>query len=129
MSYHSNYSRNYDDIKYSYLIVRKGERPDPSHLQNQTYHWPRMVHQPLKRKKHVILDVCSPQGEIIRINASKSHGNQIYKDARKSRWGDLWPHPPQGKQVVRDMSKKQSDQKQDEKEDLNKCNFIENKKN
>lgn len=33
---------------------------------------------------------------------AKSHSKQVYYDARKSSWGDLFPHTPKGKEVIRD---------------------------
>lgn len=51
---------------------------------------PRIVYPPLKRKGHVTMDVCTPAGEIERWTVPRSYSRQAYKDARKSRWGDLW---------------------------------------
>jgi len=44
----------------------------------------------MKRRGHVILDVCTAKGEIERWTVPRSFGHQAYRDARKSRWGDLW---------------------------------------
>jgi ribosomal protein RSM22 (predicted rRNA methylase) len=51
---------------------------------------PRVVLPPLKRKGHVTLDLCTPMGRIERWTVPKSFSKQAYRDARKSRWGDLW---------------------------------------
>ncbi|MCJ1226152.1 37S ribosomal protein S22 [Toensbergia leucococca] len=51
---------------------------------------PRNILPPLKRRGHVILDVCTPAGQIERWTVPKSFSKQAYRDARKSRWGDLW---------------------------------------
>ncbi|MCJ1370244.1 37S ribosomal protein S22 [Loxospora ochrophaea] len=51
---------------------------------------PRSLLPPLKRHGHVILDVCTPAGSLERWTVSKSHSKQAYRDARKSKWGDLW---------------------------------------
>ncbi|OMP88665.1 37S ribosomal protein S22, mitochondrial [Diplodia seriata] len=51
---------------------------------------PRMILPPLKRRGHVILDVCTPAGRLERWTVPRSFGRQAYRDARKSRWGDLW---------------------------------------
>ena len=51
---------------------------------------PRSVRPPLKRRGHVILDLCTPAGKIERWTVPKSFGKQAYRDARKSQWGDLW---------------------------------------
>jgi ribosomal protein RSM22 (predicted rRNA methylase) len=63
--------------------------------------WPRLVFPPLKRSGHVILDVCSPTGQILRSTIPKSQGKQPYYDARKSAWGDLFPHEPKNKPQAR----------------------------
>lgn len=51
---------------------------------------PRAVMPPLKRRGHVILDLCTPSGKIERWTVPRSFSKQAYRDARKSRWGDLW---------------------------------------
>ncbi|KAF2104776.1 Rsm22-domain-containing protein [Rhizodiscina lignyota] len=51
---------------------------------------PRLILPPLKRPKHVILDVCTPSGTLERWTVTKSFSRQAYRDARKSAWGDLW---------------------------------------
>ena len=51
---------------------------------------PRAILPPLKPPRHVILDLCTPMGQIERWIVPKSFSKQAYRDARKSRWGDLW---------------------------------------
>ena len=51
---------------------------------------PRAVLPPLKRRGHVILDLCTPSGQLERWTVPKSFSKQAYRDARKSKWGDLW---------------------------------------
>lgn len=51
---------------------------------------PRSVYPPLKRKGHVTFDLCTPAGQIERWTVPRSYSRQAYRDARKSRWGDLW---------------------------------------
>ena len=53
--------------------------------------FPRAILPPIKRHGHVILDLCTPAGKIERWTVPKSFSKQAYRDARKSRWGDLWP--------------------------------------
>lgn len=55
-----------------------------------TWNLPRLVFTPMKRRGHIILDVCTPTGKIERWTVPKSFGKQAYRDARKSQWGDLW---------------------------------------
>ena len=87
-------------------------------LRKHAYHWPRLVFPPLKRSGHVILDSCTPSGrmhhktfsayahysspgKIMRLTIPKSQGKQAYYDARKSTWGDMFPHPSKNKEVER----------------------------
>lgn len=51
---------------------------------------PRLVLPALKRRGHIILDVCTPAGKLERWTVPRSFSKQAYRDARKSRWGDLW---------------------------------------
>lgn len=51
---------------------------------------PRLIMPALKRKQHIIMDVCTPHGRIERWTVPKSFGKQAYHDARKTQWGDLW---------------------------------------
>ncbi|KAL4808829.1 mitochondrial small ribosomal subunit Rsm22-domain-containing protein [Aspergillus unguis] len=51
---------------------------------------PRLVYQPMKRRGHVIMDMCTPAGKIERWTVPRSFSKQAFKDARKAAWGDLW---------------------------------------
>jgi len=51
---------------------------------------PRAVLPPLKRRGHVILDLCTPSGTLERWTVPRSFSKQAFRDARKSSWGDLW---------------------------------------
>jgi ribosomal protein RSM22 (predicted rRNA methylase) len=107
---------NHSDVKFSFVVFRKCKRPEKPlerNLVKEAYHWPRLIAAPMKRNHHVILDMCSPNGDLERTNVAKSHGNQLYMDARKSHWGDLWPHEPKGK-VLKKESMKQEDSDKDE---------------
>ncbi|RJE20652.1 37S ribosomal protein RSM22 [Aspergillus sclerotialis] len=55
-----------------------------------TLQLPRAIYPPMKRKGHVILDLCTPAGQIERWTVPRSFSKQAFKDARKSQWGDLW---------------------------------------
>jgi len=79
----------------------------------EAFQWPRLVFPPLKKNGHVIIDGCTAQGasmsypisivtdilkgKIMRMTIPKSQGKQPYYDARKSGWGDIFPHPPKNK--------------------------------
>ncbi|TFK56512.1 Rsm22-domain-containing protein [Heliocybe sulcata] len=70
-------------------------------LRAEAYNWPRLVFPPLKRSGHVILDVCAPDTQLLRMTIPKSQGKQPYYDARKSGWGDIFPHEPKNKPQIR----------------------------
>lgn len=105
--------RNHEDIKFSYIAVQRGQdlrqqqnvQQDPEatdaafegfeHLDEaiEPFHplsLPRAVYPPLKRRGHVIFDLCTPAGQIERWTVPRSFSRQAYRDARKSKWGDLW---------------------------------------
>ncbi|KAM3586768.1 37S ribosomal protein S22 [Umbelopsis sp. WA50703] len=111
---------NVEDAKYSYVVLRRGPRPnvttaEQEDLETEAYSWPRLITPPLKKSKHVVMDVCSPEGEIQRMIIPKSQGKIPYRDARKSAWGDLFPHSSKNPPVVRIKQKVQEDQSVAEK--------------
>lgn len=87
---------------YSYIIIRRGKRPEMPILSEETktddfylqstYHWGRIVDQPSKRGSHAHIKMCSTNGAIENKVYTKSQGSGIYRDARKAHWGDLFPH-------------------------------------
>ncbi|QSZ32347.1 hypothetical protein DSL72_001921 [Monilinia vaccinii-corymbosi] len=115
-------SRNHEDVRYSYLAVRRGidgrkvedilqgdaatdqsfagyekhdlpDGPDIPEDGDVLFHplsLPRSMLPPLKRRGHVTLDVCTPSGKLERWTIPKSFSKVAYRDARKSKWGDLW---------------------------------------
>lgn len=107
-------SSNHEDVEFSYIAVQRGadlrkhgvvqgpEATDAAfagyeHVDSDTeprkFHTlslPRSVYPPLKRKGHVIMDFCTPAGQIERWTVPRSFSRQAFRDARKSRWGDLW---------------------------------------
>ncbi|PPQ72470.1 hypothetical protein CVT24_003094 [Panaeolus cyanescens] len=76
-------------------------------LRQEAYHWPRLVFPPLKKSGHIILDSCTAEGKIMRLTIPKSQGKQPFYDARKSSWGDLFPHAPKNKPLERYQPKDQ----------------------
>ncbi|MCJ1400093.1 37S ribosomal protein S22 [Xylographa trunciseda] len=119
--------RNYEDIRFSYIAVQRGEDQRQTEAVEQgdsatsaaftgyesydsvknvaSYRslaeegetglphmltLPRTIMPPLKRRGHVVLDVCTPSGQLERWIVPKSFSKQAYRDARKSKWGDLW---------------------------------------
>jgi ribosomal protein RSM22 (predicted rRNA methylase) len=115
--------RNHEDVKYSYLAVRRGvdgrkgrvpvlqgeaateqsfegyeeyDLPEgergsmSSDINFNALSLPRSILSPLKRRGHVTLDLCTPSGKLERWTVPKSFSRTAYRDARKSKWGDLW---------------------------------------
>ncbi|OCF32611.1 3-methyl-2-oxobutanoate hydroxymethyltransferase [Kwoniella heveanensis BCC8398] len=70
-------------------------------LRIEAFGWPRLVAPPMKRSGHVTMDTCCPDGNIQRMTFSKSHSKQGYHDARKSSWGDIFPHQPKSTPIIR----------------------------
>ncbi|KAI5124137.1 hypothetical protein M0805_000948 [Coniferiporia weirii] len=120
----------HEDIGYSYVVIKRGKRPtqmaattegsgqeiavdvDNVHqIRLEAYNWPRMIFSPLKKSGHVIIDGCTAEGRIMRMTIPRSQGKQPYYDARKSSWGDIFPHKPKNPPQVRLQSsdKKNSD--------------------
>ncbi|CAO3589916.1 unnamed protein product [Absidia cylindrospora] len=109
---------NTEDSKYSYVVLRKGPRPSAASTQSMTtndrtvssstsvmeeqaYSWPRLIQPPMKKNKHVVMDICASSGTIQRMVIPKSQGKIPYRDARKSAWGDAFPHGSKNKVVTR----------------------------
>ena len=59
--------------------------------------WSRVVRPPNKRSGHVVLELCTPGGNVLKQTVAGSHNELLgpgsYRMARKARWGDAWPHP------------------------------------
>ncbi|OAA60687.1 37S ribosomal protein Rsm22 [Cordyceps fumosorosea ARSEF 2679] len=100
-------SHNQGEVEFSYVAiqkgVQKGEAQDGKELTEEAFAgyegaeevpdmWslPRIILPPIKRKGHVTLDACTPEGRLERWTVPKSFSRVAYHDARKSRWGDLW---------------------------------------
>ncbi|MCJ1274549.1 37S ribosomal protein S22 [Puttea exsequens] len=113
-------SKNHEDVAFSYVALQRGvdlretehvlqgrsstalegfedqesADEDPNSVNFNTVvnplSFPRIIFAPMKRQGHVILDMCTPQGKFERWTVPKSFSKQAYRDARKSKWGDLW---------------------------------------
>lgn len=145
--------RAYEDEKFSFVILRRGSRPnvpyplegltieppeeddfefieDPLNKQDETHEesdddsneleeyeeeddgevvtgnrvadvgsgWARIVRTPIRRGRRTMLDLCAAtekdgsRGEVTRVVCSRrGHAAALHPQARKSRWGDLWP--------------------------------------
>ena len=77
----------FSNEKFSYLILA---RPSVSQFVEQTQEFVRLVGPTLKRKRHVITQLCASGGEIEKRIFSKSKHSSVYKYIRKkSEWGDI----------------------------------------
>ncbi|KAG8891678.1 37S ribosomal protein S22 [Tulasnella sp. 417] len=93
------------DEPYADHRTPEEERADKEYMRLDSYTWPRVIYPPLKRSGHVILDSCTADGNISRITIPRSQGKQPYYDARKSSWGDIFPHEPKNGLEVRKKGK------------------------
>lgn len=80
----------FEDTERVESIQGSQEAIDPEVGGVSTLSLPRAILPPIKRRGHVILDLCTPAGKIERWTVPKSFSKQAYRDARKSKWGDLW---------------------------------------
>jgi ribosomal protein RSM22 (predicted rRNA methylase) len=57
--------------------------------------WGRIVRSPIKKRGHVVMDVCYPSGTLGRSVVSRGNGEGripvFYRAARKAQWGGLYP--------------------------------------
>ncbi|KAJ3161608.1 Methyltransferase-like protein 17, mitochondrial [Geranomyces variabilis] len=105
-------SKNHQDIKFAYVVLRRGpaSRASTAPFVDDAFSWPRVIAPPMKRDKHVVLDYCGRSGRLERTIVSKGKaGKSIYYEARKSAWGDIWPHPPFGTVVVKEDKATEND--------------------
>lgn len=72
---------SYEDEKYSYLILSRTILP-------QVSSGSRILRHPEKRKGHIGLTLCTPEGEEIKKTISKKD-KEIYHEARHANWGDI----------------------------------------
>ncbi|XP_024944255.1 methyltransferase-like protein 17, mitochondrial isoform X2 [Cephus cinctus] len=78
--------RHTNKERYSYVIMRKGERPKDDEQ------WPRIVRPILMRSRHTICRLCTKEGNLQEIILTKSkHGKVAYRCAKGSNWGDMLP--------------------------------------
>ncbi|XWW93779.1 hypothetical protein V2A60_001716 [Cordyceps javanica] len=100
-------SHNQGEVEFSYVAIQKGVQTGEGQNSKQLTEdafvgyeraeetpemqtLPRIILPPIKRKGHVTLDTCTPEGRLERWTIPKSFSKVAYHDARKSRWGDLW---------------------------------------
>lgn len=108
-SVEGGYLSKTNEEKFSYVAIRKVEASDETGAEReardiddgllldlplQQQDWGRIIRSPMKNRGHVIMDVCYPRGSIGRSVVTKGkegHMPIIYRAARKSQWGGLYP--------------------------------------
>ena len=80
----------FEDTEGTESTIGSRQAIDPEGASVSTLSLPRAILPPIKRHGHVTLDLCTPAGKIERWTVPKSFSKQAYRDARKSKWGDLW---------------------------------------
>ncbi|MGL4426804.1 MAG: small ribosomal subunit Rsm22 family protein [Alphaproteobacteria bacterium] len=73
----------WEDEPYLYLIASKTPCPQTS--------WSRVLHTPQKNPAHLRLSLCQPDGTCGWQILTKKKDAARYQQARKVKWGDLWP--------------------------------------
>ncbi|TRY61681.1 hypothetical protein TCAL_01437 [Tigriopus californicus] len=86
--------------KFCYLIFKKGPEPEA----DKSYQYPRVVEEPMMRKKHVVCRMCTHRGKLEEFVATKGPTNSIdtrmlYQHVKRIHCGD------QLKVQVQDKSK------------------------
>jgi len=120
-----------DNIPAEILPAENSEEVEAA-LRNEAFHWPRLVFPPLKKSGHIIIDACTAEclspfiisgpeigltydtGKIMRLTIPKSQGKQPFYDARKSSWGDIFPHPPKNRPQERFQSTREGGSRGDD---------------
>jgi ribosomal protein RSM22 (predicted rRNA methylase) len=78
------FGKSYETATHSYIVVQRDGVSD------ERDSWPRILRPPLKRDKHVIMEVCSPSSNIEHWTVTQGYDKEAYHDARKASGGDLW---------------------------------------
>lgn len=80
-------NRSIQQETFTYVVFKRGRRKESPEKQ-----WPRLVEDPMCRKKHVVCRICTPTGTLREVTATKRrHSAECYKLMRCARWGDLLP--------------------------------------
>ncbi|PHH82092.1 hypothetical protein CDD83_3366 [Cordyceps sp. RAO-2017] len=99
--------KNVTSVEFSFVAIHRGvSKPQPltgSEATRKAFdsyehskqppdmdQLPRIISRPLKKQRHIIIDVCTPEAKVERWTVPKSYSKLAYHDARRSTWGDLW---------------------------------------
>ncbi|KAF8347029.1 mitochondrial small ribosomal subunit Rsm22-domain-containing protein [Amanita rubescens] len=99
-------SENRTESALSTDLVMQDQKELEATLRQEAFGWTRLIFPPLKPSGHIILDGCTAEGKIMRMTIPRSQGKQPYYDARKSSWGDLFPHQPKNPAQERHLGPK-----------------------
>ena len=76
----------YEDEKFAYLVAA---RPGAAETGRQGGGAARVLRRPRQRKGQVLLDLCTPEGELRRATVTRRDAAR-YRAARDTAWGDSW---------------------------------------
>ena len=80
--------------RFSYLLVQRRGDDQQDAPPAEEAAWSRIVRPPRVRSKHVMLDVCTGEGDVRQQTLSKGkHARAAYRQARKARLGEAWHWP------------------------------------
>lgn len=80
-------SNTFHKDRYTYVVLKRGKREESTEKI-----WPRLVEEPMVRKKHTICRVCTQFGSLRELTATKrKHSKECYNLLRASNWGDMLP--------------------------------------
>lgn len=82
------FGRSTETANHSYLVLEK--RSLNAEEDQEVPAWPRILRNPMKRDKHVIMETCAPSGNVEHWTVTPSFDRAAYHDARKASGGDLW---------------------------------------
>lgn len=72
---------------FTYVVLKRGKREESAEK-----NWPRLVEEPLVRRRHTICRTCTHCGTLRELTATKrKHSKECYELVKNSKWGDLLP--------------------------------------
>ena len=79
--------------KFSYIVLEKGIHREQAVGKDEDSTWGRIVRPPLRRGKHVVMDICASNGSMERrtFGKKKHRKDGVYRAARRAEYGAIWP--------------------------------------
>lgn len=92
----------YEDEYFSFIVIQKEPLEKRAPNDTEAKGWGRIIRAPLMKGKHIALDACTKDGNLERRVVSKKNAPPgQFSQARRSKWGDVWPdEPSSGVQVL-----------------------------